>query len=358
MDVPIVIDNGTYYVKVGFTNCELPTLVPCFLAKPFLHSFTNEKGQFKTLYGGEAISQHQTHSLSPISPSDEEEWGNLLEHIYNDILKTSSTKHPVLITEPPFQSQSNRQLISQVLFERFEVPSICFASSPLLSLYATGSLNGLVVDVGHSSSSTVPVLEGQVFGDGIQQVSLGGQTVLKKFINLINTKLSTPLSNHRQCLLASQILHRVGYVASSSLSVPLACTYILPDGQSIVLERERTDPINVLFDPLSFRVDSFGIVDATLNTLNLCQTESRALLQKNIVITGGSSLFKGFAGRFVAELKARLPSFANIRVVNARDRHLLAFNGGRVLSSLACFGSMSVSRAEFEENPLIDKVVG
>jgi actin-related protein 10 len=44
-----------------------------------------------------------------------------------------------------------------MLTEAPQVPSLSFASAPLLALLASGSITGLVLDVGHIESSAVPV---------------------------------------------------------------------------------------------------------------------------------------------------------------------------------------------------------
>jgi actin-related protein len=50
----------------------------------------------------------------------------------------------------------------QIMFENFNIPAIYVAISAELSLYASGSYTGIVLDSGDGVSQTVPVYEGKL----------------------------------------------------------------------------------------------------------------------------------------------------------------------------------------------------
>ena len=48
--------------------------------------------------------------------------------------------------------QADREQITQVLFESFNLDGLFLCDAPVLALYAVGKVTGCVVDVGHDKS--------------------------------------------------------------------------------------------------------------------------------------------------------------------------------------------------------------
>ncbi|TIA87278.1 hypothetical protein E3P81_03998 [Wallemia ichthyophaga] len=65
----------------------------------------------------------------------------------------------VLVTVPHGLSKDESEKITQIFFERFNVPVFALLERPVLGLYASGSVNGLFIDIGYDSTDVVPVLE-------------------------------------------------------------------------------------------------------------------------------------------------------------------------------------------------------
>ena len=69
-------------------------------------------------------------------------------------------ENPVLLTEAPLNQNSNRERMTQIMFETFNVPLMYVSISAVLGLYSTGRSTGLVVDSGSEVTHVVPVYEG------------------------------------------------------------------------------------------------------------------------------------------------------------------------------------------------------
>jgi len=79
-----------------------------------------------------------------------------MEHIFRYIfedLKVNPREHPVLLTEAPLNPIQNRIRLAEMMFDAFNVPSLFFQSTAVLSLYARGMTTGVVLDVGDGVSS-------------------------------------------------------------------------------------------------------------------------------------------------------------------------------------------------------------
>ena len=78
----------------------------------------------------------------------------------------------------------------------------------------------------------------------------------------------------------------------------------------------------------------------------------RKVLFPNIVLSGGSTLFKGFGDRLLSEVKKLAPKDIKIRISAPQERLYSTWIGGSILASLDTFKKMWVSKREYDEEGL------
>lgn len=80
-----------------------------------------------------------------------------------------------------------------------------------------------------------------------------------------------------------------------------------------------------------------------------CDQDIKKELFKNIVLAGGSTMFKGMQKRMKKEIQALAPSPMNPDVETPADRKHSAWLGGAILSKIENFNKMWITKKEYEE---------
>ena len=286
----------------------------------------------------------------------------LWHHVFHDVLCVALEAHPVLLTEAPLNSKLHREKMTEIMFEKFKTPAMYVAVPAVLSLHASGRSTGIVVDAGHTVSHAVPVYDGHTLPQAIVRMELGGRDLtsyLKKMIS-DGPDYIYPFSNSPDDFeLVRDIKEKLSYVAldfeqevqTAASGSSLEKSYELPDGSVITIGNQRFRCPEVLFQPSLVGYDSLaGIHEMCHNSITKCDAAIREDLYANTVLSGGSTMFPGFADRMQKEVAALAPPTMKIKVMTPppEGRHS-AWIGGSMLASTSAFQQMWISQQEYDE---------
>src|SRR5580704_1528579 len=98
-------------------------------------------------------------------------------HTFYNELRVAPEEHPVLLTEAPLNPKANREKMAQIMFETFNTPALYVTIQAVLSLYASGRGNGLVVECGDGVSHMLPIFQGHIFPRAILRHDLAGRDI-------------------------------------------------------------------------------------------------------------------------------------------------------------------------------------
>merc|ERR1719454_658208 len=78
--------------------------------------------------------------------------------------------------------------------------------------------------------------------------------------------------------------------------------------------------------------------------------DTRKDLAKNIILSGGTTMYEGITDRLKAEVEGKLPSGAEVRLVAAADRKYAVWKGASTLASLSTFASSWITAEDYAEH--------
>ncbi|KAK2506461.1 hypothetical protein MC885_019488 [Smutsia gigantea] len=126
--------------------------------------------------------------------------------------------------------------------------------------------------------------------------------------------------------------------------------YTLPDGSTLDVGPARFRAPELLFQPDLIGDESEGLHEVLAFAIHKSDMDLRRTLFANIVLSGGSTLFKGFGDRLLSEVKKLAPKDVKIKISAPQERVYSTWIGGSILASLDTFKKMWVSKKEYEED--------
>ena len=176
----LIIDNGSGYCKAGFSGEEGPRAVfPCIVGRPKVPGIMVGSEQKDYFVGTQAEEKRGILKLTyPIEHGVVDDWDDMekiWDHTFTNELRVAPEEHNVMLTEAPLNPKVNREKMTQIMFDTFNVPGLYIAIQAVLSLYSAGKFTGIVCDSGDGVTHLVPIFDGYALPHSILRINLAGR---------------------------------------------------------------------------------------------------------------------------------------------------------------------------------------
>lgn len=395
-----MVDIGSHTVRAGYAGEDCPKAVfPTHLGSQTIEDMEiegEESQQTKKLHFGTSAlltARKDTEVVTPVADGMIEDWDlfeSMLDYTYKRGLHSESNLHPVLFSEPAWNVRNKREKLTELMFEKYNVPAFFLCKSPVLSAFANGRSTGVVLDSGATHTTAVPVHDGYVLKQGIVKSPLGGDFVLMQCREVMRNlnidvipaymiasknevKEESPadwekkkdlpetteswkkyMMNYTLEDFSASVLQILDtpYIEQDAMGMPQA-HYGFPNGYHQDFGHERMRAAEALFDPSLIQGNSMlGVPHVVSSSVGLCDVDVRLGLYSSVIVTGGNTLLQGFTDRLTTELSNKTPPSAKLKIIaptNSIERKFSPWIGGSILASLGTFQQMWISKQEYEE---------
>ncbi len=353
----IVIDNGTLFSKIGFAGEDQPRAIIQTLPRSPIkikpsHSqetLIKSKSPSKPIY-----EKGLLEGISPIERGIIKDWDAIerfWEYCFYKVLKINPSKYSVILTNTALNTKENKNKMMEIMFEKFNVPSVYIATQAVLSLYATGRTTGCVINSGEGITNIVPISENYVNNQAIQTLELAGQDITK-FLQKLMRQAGYPLITPKERKILIEIKEGYCYI-SQDFEEEMKLTedilkiqkeHITPDGNKIIIGTERFTAPECLFNPSIMGKELPPLHEALYEAIYQSDIHYRKELFNNIVLSGGNTLFQGLKERLSRDLKKLVPDTTNIRVIAPKKRKIITWVGGSLVGALPSFEELAIRR--------------
>ncbi|KAK6875700.1 Actin-related protein 4 [Candida tropicalis] len=340
----VVIDNGSYTTKAGFSSEDLPSLV-------FNSNYIKNEHTQQIIIGDEQMESNNDQEVIKLLDNgliyDFENIVHNWQYVYDNIDNNNSInskEFPLVVTEQPWNTTKNKVKSCQIAFENLEVPIFSLVKNPLAQLYRCGKATGLVIDIGSSVTSVTPILDGVIQSKCSYHSKYAGDFVNLHVLNYLQSKTSIDNLLPAQFASGSSESFKQYYMSHNILQEfkNLSLNYQIRNYQSYnhtyIDVSDQKNYLDNLFDPTLQKLPNIQIPEPSIDKpgshgltnlvfLALKNLEATLLppnnnndptstsrfhrfieifksLLSNVLITGGTSAANGLPDHIINDLKA------------------------------------------------------
>jgi actin-related protein 7 len=323
--------------------------------------------------------------------------------LYDQLGWEKGEEGSVLFVEPLFVGKSEREQLTQLMFEGYNVSGLYLHDAAALSLFAAGKLAGISIDIGHGKVDIAAVSEGVTQAPGATRMSFAGEQLTQLLGRLLakqqpglqqlspqqlgalkvqSCRAAGSADELQQLLLQGPQQQQPLLQANRSSSgsspqqepsaddpqqqqqdgtqlPPLGTPqeYTLPDGTKIIVAAEGAQTAEALFNPSkALGLHTPSLIDCIVDCVNeLADPSLRRSALDGVLLSGGGACIPGLHERVLHDLRAQLPTGLAPKLSYLPEYMLqptpqfTAWLGGAIMAKMVAYNSHFMIKAEYEE---------
>ncbi|XP_013179735.1 PREDICTED: actin-related protein 5-like [Papilio xuthus] len=198
--IPLVIDNGSYQCRVGWSIYDEPHLIfKNLIARPRKDRCKKDAEPPVTppiqigndIINIEAVRFQLKTQFDKNVVTHFEVQEQVLDYIFSHlgIDSEGNVPHPIVLTEAFVTPNYCRQLMSELLFEGYGIPAVSYGVDSLFSMYKNDiGDSALIVNCGYHTIHIIPVIRGKVIAHHARRINLGGSEMICYLHKLLQLK--------------------------------------------------------------------------------------------------------------------------------------------------------------------------
>eukprot|EP01130_Rhizamoeba_saxonica_P002616 TRINITY_DN12383_c0_g1_i1.p1 TRINITY_DN12383_c0_g1~~TRINITY_DN12383_c0_g1_i1.p1 ORF type:complete len:359 (-),score=58.31 TRINITY_DN12383_c0_g1_i1:79-1155(-) len=349
-ETPIIIDAGTHTFKAGFSGKKPSLVFPTIISKihPFFHDFIGHSAK---------VHRRKYGMINPVEEGKITNWSameKILENTF-EVLGRQPHQQPLLFTLKHGTSLPAKETALEILMESFNVPYLRLIDHSLVSLIAHCRTTGVVVDLGHTSTHIVPIVDGAILPYQSNLLDFGGSDITDYLWRLLAVSgYYYNMSSLDEVFILNRIKEKLCFVsydypkdvAIAETSNQLTEMYEYIDGSTVLgMGSERFRAPEALFDPDYIGKTCGGIQNAIRDSISKCNDCIKSTLCSSIYLSGGTSLLPGLQNRLGNEVQNIMLGY-DVNVYSSPFGSLDAYNGA---SSLALGSNEYITKELYDE---------
>ena len=330
----VVIDNGTGFTKMGYAGNEEPTyIIPsCYADNAGVNKSKSALDDLDFSIGHEALARPNANVSYPLQHGIVQDWDKM-ERIWQQCmykyLRIEPSEHGFLLTEPPANPPENREYTAEVMFETFGVDKLFIAVQGVLALTASwtsrkaeklglaGLSTGTVIDSGDGVTHVIPIVDGFVISNAIRHIPLAGRDITQFVLEQLRGRgEAVPPEDamriaqrvkEQHCYISRDIADEFNKFDADPAKHIAKHEEVTQSGKKVSVD---VGPEQFLGPEIFFTPDIFSathtqaLPDLVNEVIMACPVDARRPLYKNIVLSGGTTMFRKFDSRLQRDLRS------------------------------------------------------
>ncbi len=359
-----IVDLGSGSTKGGLSGEEKPTCIfNSLLGKPQLEQMLPIETKDMIIgpkYESLGLYSYRRLVTRGILES-EKDTKYIFDNLFHILKLVNNQEIPMFIAEPQFTPLKQKNMIADLILNKYDCPKLFFGTQGVLSLYSSGKTEGVCIETGEDLTQIVPVYNGYKIKNSVEKINLGGRDI-SKFLGVNLRKFGINLNCPKEYGVLKNIKEKVCQISEDRLTDEQIkkggkikvdeIDYDLPDGKTLNIGRERLIASELMFNPSIYLTENLPGLDELINSsLSRIDIDLRNYLYESIFLSGGNSHLEGLSQRLSLEMEKHLSVNVKFSITaNNTNRAYQVWQGASVMSNLGnSFSNYWITKKKYDE---------